>query len=290
MGKTTGIAWCTSTWSPFIGCTEVSPGCDHCYARVLDARHKWGGATHWGAGVPRYRTKDWTKPLRWNKQAAETGERWTVFPSLCDPFDNEVPGEWRSAFWDLIELTPSLTWLLLTKRIGNAMRLLRTHDWCAGQRNVWLGASVVNQEEADRDIPKLLAVPATRRFVSYEPALAAVDFSPWLMDGHPNLADINHPTHGDRYLRYGTPRIDQIIVGGESDQGSHKARPFNLFWAARTIQQCRAAGVPVFMKQAGSRPGWWEENNIRIWATFKDRAGADPAEWQEDLRVQETPA
>ena len=57
MAETTGIAWTDSTFNPWIGCTKVGPGCDHCYAEALDKRHRWGGATHWGAGVERRRTR-----------------------------------------------------------------------------------------------------------------------------------------------------------------------------------------------------------------------------------------
>lgn len=275
MGKATGIAWTTSSWSPWIGCTEVSPGCDHCYARVLDNRHKYGGEgkTHWGAGVPRYRTKQWDLPLKWNKQAAASGQRWTVFPSLCDPFDNEVPGHWRNDLFNLIERTPNLTWLLLTKRISNAVRFLPWGE-IHMPPNVWIGASVVNQAEADRDIPKLLATPAAKRFVSYEPALGPVDWDlAWMrrMWAKPYSTEV-------------LPALDWVIIGGESNQGKHMARPFNHEWARTTIAQCRAAGVAVFMKQTGS------DHTALYERTQLNRAGADPAEWPEDLRVQEFPA
>ena len=297
MGKRTGIAWTTSTFNPWVGCTEVSPGCDNCYAHALDKRHKWGGATHWGAGVPRYRTKNWTAPLAWNKKAAATGQRWTVFPSLCDPFDNEVPKDWRFELWTVIRETPSLTWLLLTKRIGNALNMIPA-DWVTRYPNVWLGSSVVNQEEADRDIPKLLATPAAKRFVSYEPALGPVDWTK--IKGFP-------PDY------FG--RLSWLIIGGESSQGGAKARPFDLAWARSTVNQCKAAGVPVFVKQIGSYttdldrleaqpnlPGdtiVGEPTDAQLDRLIyliekghfhhKDRAGADPAEWPADLRVQEFP-
>ena len=202
MGAKTGIAWCDSTFNAWVGCTKVSPGCDHCYAEALDARHRWGGAVHWGAGVPRYRTSasNWAKPLAWNRKAAASGKRWLVFTnSLADVFDNEVPGEWRADLFALIRQTQNLTWLLLTKRIGIAWKYLPG----VVLPNIWLGASVVNQEEADRDIPKLLATPAAKRFVSYEPSLEAVDFRPWL---RPNsmvhtCADLNGQKHPLKWYR-----------------------------------------------------------------------------------------
>lgn len=321
MGEKTGIAWCDSSWSPWIGCTKVSPGCDGCYAEVLDARYQYGKAKHWGPGVPRYRTKNWGEPIRWNKQAGVSGRRWTVFPSLCDPFDNEVPAEWRADFFRVIQDTPHLTWLLLTKRIGNAAGMLAEAFFDGCPDNVWLGASVVNQEEADRDLPKLLGTPAARHFVSYEPALGPIDLRRFLM---PLVGNVRWGKAGptERGLRevavvaravakdIGMHLLDWVIVGGESSQGSHKARPFALQWARATVLQGRHAGVPVFVKQLGSLPLLLGNQDLGPISTMirgvayqpepgalhypilalKDRGGAEPAEWPEDLRVQEVPA
>lgn len=231
MGERSNIAWCDDTFNPWIGCTEVSPGCDNCYARILDARHKWGGATHWGSGVKRMRTapSNWDQLHKWDRQAQVSGKRRFVFcASLADVFDNEVPDGWRTDLWALVRETPSLTWLILTKRIGNSSKMLPV----VLLPNVWLGASVVNQEEADRDIPKLLATPAAKHFISYEPALAALDLHPWL-----------------RVVR----GINWVIVGGES--GS-KRRIMNIENARSVIRQCKETGVPVFVKQDnGPFPG-----------------------------------
>lgn len=311
MAETTGIAWTDSTFNPWIGCTKVSPGCDNCYAETLDKRHRWGGDTHWGAGKPRMRTSaaNWRKPLAWNRKAAESGKPWRVFcASLADVFDNEVPRDWRVDLWNLIEATPHLTWLLLTKRIGNFLRIWS--GWTPPP-NVWIGATIVNQEEADRDIPKLLATPAAKRFVSYEPALGPITWR-----DPPN--DIGEPrfSYLERVDGEG-PRIDWIIVGGESGPW---ARPFNIQWARDTVNQCRLAGVAPFVKQLGSfvidrNDGGFEGDGDDRWPAgtankldehpfgyvdeaqgspvrirLKDRAGADPAEWPEDLRVQEFPA
>jgi protein gp37 len=250
MAEVTGIAWTDSTFNPWIGCTKVGPGCDHCYAEALDKRHRWQGDTHWGAGKPRMRTSaaNWRKPLGWNKKAEASGKPWRVFcASLADVFDNEVPETWRMDLLDLIQRTPNLTWLLLTKRIGLARRYMPSKPL----PNVWLGATIVNQEEADRDVPKLLETPATVHFVSYEPALGPVDWTAY-------------------------PGIDWIIVGGESTQGA-KAREFKIEWAHSTIADATDIFAAPFVKQLGSGHG------------FKDRAGADPAEWPPELRVQEFP-
>lgn len=322
MAETTKIAWCRSTFNPWIGCAKVSPGCDHCYAEAQDARGRWDeGRRHWGVGVPRYRTSaaNWRVPLAWNRKAARERRTglgfWPVFcGSLCDVFDNEVPEEWRGALWELIEATPHLTWLLLSKRIGNAVKMLPRSWVTTPKDNVWLGASVVNQEEADRDIPKLLKTPAAKRFVSYEPALGPVDFDGGIYDGPGYLrgwhTEPRHASGCDGSCSAGrcpqpaqiqNERLDWIIIGGESSQGGKEARPFNLAWARSTIAQCRMAGVSVFVKQLGSAPFERVDDcrSLRVkdyelrwryvFPDLKDHAGADPAEWPEDLRVQEWP-
>lgn len=315
MAEKSAISWTRSTFNPWIGCTKIGPGCDLCYADQLDATRlskTLGGGTkdvpirHWGAGAPRYRTsiKNWHQPLRWNKQAPESefaGRKgfWPVFcSSLADVFDNEVPKEWRSDLWDLIDATPNLSWLLVTKRIGNVDKMVPP-DWMQYRfpDNVRLLITVCNQEEANRDIPKLLKLKC-KNGVSYEPALGPVDwveacgcqycggtgtreygpdeFSCHECDGHKAGPDEIY--------------IDWIIVGGESKQGNNEARPFDIDWAADTIKQCRSAGVPVFIKQMGSRPYLTAKYTLdKVFVVFPDSAGANPSEWGSDLCVQEFP-
>jgi protein gp37 len=283
MAEKSAIAWTRSTFNPWIGCTKVGPGCDHCYAEALDKRMRYGKAVHWGAGVPRYRTSPatWAEPLKWEKKAAAGDKPWRVFcASLADVFDNEVPQQWRYHLWDMIHHTPNLSWLLVTKRVGNVGAMIPA-DWCVRfPENVRLLITVCNQEEADRDIPKLLALPC-KNGISYEPALGPIDFTaiPRLNHEHP------HPPC------YDMADIEWIIVGGESTQGAGKARPFDREWAYSTIRQCRAAGVPCFVKQLGSNVlARNDAHGCDLYAPrFLDRAGADPAEWAEDLRVQEFP-
>jgi protein gp37 len=201
MAEQTKIEWADSTFNPWIGCTKISPACDNCYAEnLMDIRLK---RVQWGAGNPRRLTSsaNWNKPLQWNaKRFMECGDcGWRgeaaaeiiscghcgAFPlqdarrrvfcaSLADVFDNEVQEQWKYDLWRLIHKTPHLDWLLLTKRIGIA-RQPEVYRYLSWPSNVWLGITVVNQEEADRDIPKLLQVPAAVRFLSIEPMLGPVD-------------------------------------------------------------------------------------------------------------------
>ena len=300
MGERTEIAWTDATFNPWIGCTKVSPGCDHCYAEAWDRRFAESGhAMHWGTGKARRRTSEsnWRQPVRWNAAHdaffAAHGRRRRVFcASLADVFDNEVPPEWRADLFRLIEATPNLGWILLTKRIGNAaeMMFLARGGHLPLLPNVWIGATVVNQEEADRDIPKLLSVPAAKRFLSMEPLLGPVDIRFAFADSRTfcchrcgyrtNRGESACPNDGE--LLGGDIGIDWVIVGGESGP---KARPMVLGWAKDIVRQCKAAGVPVMVKQLGARP----TNREGVPHPTKDRKGGDMAEWPVDLRVREFP-
>ncbi|ENH6339714.1 phage Gp37/Gp68 family protein [Burkholderia vietnamiensis] len=262
MSENSKIEWTDHTFNPFIGCTKVSPGCDNCYAEhLMDTRlHK----VAWGLHGERVRTSaaTWREPIRWNARHAEFfvahGRRQRVFcASLADVFDNAVPDAWRADLFDLIWNTPHLDWLLLTKRIGNAGPMIARALELAGRgvntpwpwANVWLGATIVNQEEADRDIPKLLAVPARVRFLSMEPLLGPADISRHLdycekLDKH----GISRRAGGQHIKCDEHCGISWVIVGGESGPG---ARPMHPDWARSLRDQCAAYGVPFLFKQWG---------------------------------------
>ena len=247
------IQWTTHTWNPWYGCSKISPGCAHCYAEVMmDKRY---GRVQWGPGKPRKRTAlgYWRQPLAWNKQAGDLHERYRIFPSLCDPFDHEVSDAWRNDFFRLIEQTPNLDWLLLTKRAEEMLSMLNDYYPLPAPlpANMWLGVSVENQEWANKRRDFLAAVRARIRFVSYEPAIGPVAWTGWEF-------------------------VDQIIVGGESGPG---ARYFDSCWAADTLTFCRTHGIAFFMKQKGSNSD----------VACRDHKGGDPAEWPQWCRVREFP-
>lgn len=251
MAENSTIEWTHHTFNPWIGCQKVGPGCNHCYAEAWDARGLQQREGRWGAHAARTRTSpaNWRKPLAWDKAAKSAGERHRVFcASLADVFDTHpsILPEWRADLWDLIRATPNLNWMMLTKRPGNITKML-PEDWGRGYPNVWLGCTVVNQGEADRDVPKLLAVPAAVRFLSMEPLLGPVDLN------HIRLPHGSGRTWIDALQPWWvTPdtrtRLELVIVGGESGPG---ARPMHPDWARSLRDQCNAAGVAFHFKQWG---------------------------------------
>jgi len=146
--------------------------------------------------------------------------------------------------------------------------------------NVWLGVSVENQHFADARIPLLLQTPAAIRFISAEPLLEAIDLTPHLVG-----ATLAAP--GPTGFRPG-PRLDWVIVGGESGRG---ARAFDLEWGRSLVAQCQEARVPVFVKQLGAHAfeGELENGGCGPLYGLRDTKGADLEEWPVDLRVREFP-
>lgn len=273
MADETKIEWADSTFNPWIGCTKISPACDHCYAEDWAKRF---GQVKWG-NHPRKRTsvQTWNKVHRWHQQAdqfeAEHGRpRFVFVASLADVFDNQVPLQWRRDLWDLIAACDRLVFLLLTKRPQNIRNFLPAW-WGEGLPNVWLGTTVENQEVADRNIPHLLAVPAAKRFLSIEPMLGPVDLKYWLEAEK----ECTNPDCSGGYIVFvedtyicGTcdgsgavrePLIDWVIAGGESGPN---ARPSHPDWFRSLRNQCAEADVPFLFKQWGEWVPSWECLNV----------------------------
>lgn len=258
MSENTTIEWADATVNHWAGCSAVSPACDHCYAQRMAGR-LW--AVEWGAGKPRrrfLRARDMLEAI--DRKAQRLGRRLRVFHnSLSDMFDNEVPDAWRMDAFKAMADTPHLIHLVLTKRIGN-VRAYTQRDGLAfdliGDGRVWLGITVVNQDEADRDIPKLLAVPAATRFLSIEPMLGTIDLGLCDCDkgsvaGPGGAGGVTCPKCGGT----GGRTLDWVIIGGESGPG---ARPMHPDWARGLRDQCAAAGVMFMFKQWGEWGPDWE--------------------------------
>ncbi len=245
MVENSKIEWTDHTFSPWTGCTKVSAACDACYAESWAKR---SGIVQWG-NHPRRRTSEtyWRQPLKWNREAKQSGVRRKVFcASLSDVFDNQANPDWRADLWALIAETPHLDWQLLTKRPQNIAKMLPSayveqlvgHDlppwpW----PNVWLGTTVENQEEADRRIPVLLDMPAVVRFLSCEPLLERIDLRHVAPTDTGYINALSSSTG---------PNIDLVIAGGESGP---KRRRIDPDWMRDLRDQCRAARVAFFAKQ-----------------------------------------
>lgn len=267
MAENTGIIWADHTFNSWEGCTKVSPGCDNCYAEARNKRFSKG--KNWGKGAPRRRTEpaNWRKPIIWNDQdfyecgacgyrgssreidKLSSGKccpapefhltRARVFcASLADVFDNEVDPQWRFDLFELIKKTPNLDWLLLTKRIGNVETMAYYANHVGGPAglpdNVWLGATFVNQDEFDRDIRKLLAIPARIHFGSFEPLLGPIDML--------------FTDHSDGMIVEKMHALDWLIAGGENGP-----RPMDPDWPRSLRDHCKQFGVPFLFKQWGKQ-------------------------------------
>jgi protein gp37 len=277
------------------------------------------------------------QPLRWKRP------RKVFVNSMSDLFHEDVPDAFIDRVFAVMALAPQHTFQILTKRAERMRDYMRAVDGpspgvIAGAHarvtnavyvqagrwgvswpwpNVWLGVSVENPPFLQR-LDALMETPAAVRFVSLEPLLADVgDISRWLTCDACGHSWRFHTSGG---MCQGTaagiecycvmprePSLDWVIVGGESGTG---ARPCDLAWVRSIVAQCRAAGVPAFVKQLGTDPrdagaerddmgsrevwpaGWMPTvNGRRVWRPdLVDRKGGDPAEWPSDLRVREFPA
>ena len=257
----TKIEWVTNqdgtkgeTWNPVTGCTKISTGCKNCYAarmaKRLAGRYGYPEAPHqFDVTLHPDRLEE---PLHWRKP------RRVFVCSMSDLFHEDVRPEFIHQVFETMMEASKHTFQILTKRPEKMQWFIDA--WSQWRMwplpNIWLGVSAENQEQADTRIPWLLQTPAAVRFVSVEPMLGGVKLFGW-----------NSLTWGkippSAFLHW-------VIIGGESGPG---ARPMEIAWARSLVGQCKAAGVPCFMKQLGGRV---------------DKR-SDPALWSEDLRVREYP-
>lgn len=264
MGENTGIAWCDHTFNPWWGCTKVSPACQFCYAE-RDAK-RFGQKDLWSTAHRRFfeNEKHWNEPLNWDAKAKESGKIARVFSgSMCDvfeklPFDASystaiMMKEYRNKLWSLIEKTPNLEWLLLTKRPENILSMIPVQWMFKQPKNVRIGVTAENQECADMRIPVLLGSWKGKNFISVEPMLSEVDITK-----HRN--------------------IDWTICGGES--GSTQVRATRPEWVRSLRDQCIATGVPFFFKQWGSLEFHEHEGRmLEIYVGMNKTRLLDGVEW-----------
>ena len=273
----TKIDWTDESWNPVTGCTKISTGCKFCYAERKTKRLVAMGTAKYAAGFDTVVCHPDTLeiPLRWKKP------RLVFVNSMSDLFHKDVPDEFIAEVFYTMARTERHTFQLLTKRPERAVAALAelgpVWDHAAFYQrdseyplwplpNVWLGTSVENQEMANERIPHLLRCPAAGHFLSVEPLLEEIvlqqahctECDAWvpgdLSWGHPCGARDAHGKPLDACEAYRDLGIDWVIIGCESGP---KRRPFKNEWARDLVQQCAAAGVPVFVKQLRD-----EHNNV----------------------------
>jgi len=240
--------WWDLSWNPVTGCTMVSAGCAHCYAKSMHDRF-----------FNKYPfEKVEIHPERLSK-IDRTKPKVIFVDSASDLFHEAVPFEFITEVFSVMQRNPLHTFVVLTKR---AKRMAEYFKWARENNpewrifypleNVWLGVSAENQEMADERIPLLIQAPAKHRFVSVEPMLGPVDLRK--IKGEfvtYNLVDRSRFDYGSDGMGVGAPMpkvIEGIVGGGETGSG---ARVMHLMDARSLRDQCVAAGIDFFFKQWG---------------------------------------
>lgn len=296
MSANTSIQWTDKSWNPVRGCSLVSAGCASCYA--MKQAHRFSGMgrpyenlTEIGPKGPRWNgnimlvPEELKAPLTWRTPCR------VFVNSMSDLFHEDVPDSFIDQVMRAMANTKRHTYQVLTKRPARMLTYLSGwwkrcyQDFESGAyipvnpcHHIWFGVSVENQETADERIPLLLQTPAAVKFLSCEPLLGPID-----------LAMALEPFHShDPMLNRNVAPVQWAIVGGESGPG---ARPCDVAWIRSIKDQCKAADVPVFIKQLGAKPYQSPEDDggTGYELSMKDRKGGDWNEWPEDLRVREFP-
>jgi protein gp37 len=210
------IEWTEATWNPVTGCSEVSPGCAHCYAKTFAERWRGIPGHHYEQGFElRLWEERLAQPLRWRAPR-------TIFVnSMSDLFHEGIPFDYIERVFEVMAAAAQHTFQVLTKRHERLADLAPALDWPA---NVWMGVSVENRRFGKR-ADYLREVPAAVRFISAEPLLGPLEGLD--LDG-----------------------IDWLIAGGES---GHRHRPVRIDWIRNLRDRCAAEGVAFFFKQWGGR-------------------------------------
>ena len=283
MGEHSGISWTNHTFNPWIGCAHApaapdgadgsahtSPGCDNCYAESMDGRF---GGGHWGDDMARksMSSEYWRKPIHWNARAHKNGVRERVFcASLADWAEmrdgpiGAMQDSARVQLWHLIDNTPWLDWLLLSKRPQNWKFVL---PWLTRPasfqvpNNVWLGVTGENTEQLLWRSQILRATPAAKRFVSAEPLLEHISAEAWSRALAGTFQCTNQACGWVRRVTplsdctlcvtcgspaVTMPGIDWLIVGDESGPGKRAADPA---WVRTARDAAERHGVAFHFKQ-----------------------------------------
>jgi len=316
MEETTNISWCDSTWNPWRGCDKVNSDA------IWNEPFKWNRKP-WVCDVCDKPSAPFlVEPAQCECGVVAMFHRRRVFSlSLGDWLDSKVPIEWLARMLDTIRQCQDIDFLLVSKRtelwrarmkavLDSSQLDAQPQDWQfigwlkdwlnnKPPSNVWIIASAENQEMLDKRIPELLRIPAVVRGLSCEPLLGPLVFD-YALGGN---------STSDFSSKFSTAGIHWIIAGGESGKG---ARPCNVEWIRSIVNQCKAAGVPCFVKQLGTNScqdlsavipeasdedaqndpcaaAQWDIHRHQVPLHLKHSKGGDPAEWPKDLSVQQFP-
>lgn len=279
MGKNSEIQWTDHTWNIARGCTKVSEGCRYCYMMRDGEKFGYDGSIvirtktvfNMPLKLPRnQRSKVWPgNPLVFTSSLTD------VFHPAIDPYRNEM--------WDIIRQRKDLTFQLLTKRPERRTACLPA-DWGFGYGNVWMGISAENQETLDERMRHFQGIPAEIKFLSLEPLLGPIDLTAFFKDHHvrvmgiPELSAVNQVG-----INYSLQKRLWVIVGGESgnDNGHWRYRSCKMDWIMSIEDQCKRAGVPLFIKQLGT--------HLSKYMGYKDRHGGTLSEWPAPVQIRQFP-
>lgn len=217
------IEWTEQTWNPVTGCTKVSPGCKHCYAKTMSKRLQAMGAPGYDNGF-----KLSMLPERLSQPYRRRRPTMYFVNSMSDLFQQGVPFSFVDKVMAVIADTPMHTYQILTKRSGRMREYFSSRSVPA---NAWLGVSVEDKKYGVPRIADLQCIDAGVRFLSIEPLLEDI--------GQINLSGIHW-----------------VIVGGESGVG---ARPMDKRWPLKLRDQCEKANVDFFFKQWGA----WGQDGVK---------------------------
>lgn len=300
----TNIQWTERTWNPMRGCWPHSPGCLNCYAareayRLAHNPNPAVAEKYGTLAVLRHDRPGWSGERNFDFATLAQAFTWrrptVVFVnSMSDVFWEKFTNEEIAALFGVMGSLPHVRFQVLTKR---AVRMVEWFAWAEAQgdawavcvraatdlwhandqlppkilglrqawplHNVWLGVSAEDQERLEDRAPLLMMAPAALRWVSCEPLLSELDLGRWLQGP--------------------APKLDWVVVGGESGPG---ARGCSVTWLHRVVADCAAAGTPVFVKQLGARPYDAEPAAV---VPVKHKKGGEPKEWPEALRVRQWP-
>ncbi len=318
MGDRSGIQWTEASWNPVRGCSVISPGCHNCYA--MKQAHRFSGTGKPYDGLTKLTVASgpqWNGEVRFIESMLDQPLRWTrprrIFVnSMSDLFHDGVSNEQIAAVFGVMAASPQHTFQVLTKRPERMREWFRWYEGDSGAGasataavfaaedatgrnldvdhfcdarwplpNVWLGVSAEDQKRWDERVPVLVDTPAALCWVSAEPLLGPIDMSGGIWE--PPGSYFQLPGMSEPQWDSGNGFLDWIVVGGESGSG---ARPCRIEWVFNMVEQCRRAGVPIFVKQMGSNARAFRTGSRITWMTTK---GGDPEEWPPELRVRQYP-